>query len=289
MYFFWRFISFIVYSNIFISIAAFLFTVETYLLLNQKIKFQLPLFIFCATLFAYNFHRGINAYRKNLNISKYTWVLVNLFPFITIILLSSFSAFVLLFFLHLRTFIVLLPLIFITLGYSIPFIKRGSRLVRLRDISFFKIFYISIVWGTLTVILPSVEIGISLWKADILLRLLERILFVFAITIPFDIRDRRQDMTEGLKTLPILLGEKKAKNLALICLLLYMGLIVLHYTIISAKFYFIFPLIISALIAMILVYKSSEEKHEFYFSLFTDGTILLQAVLVMITYYLFAY
>ena len=51
--------------------------------------------------------------------------------------------------------------------------------------------------------------------------LLERFLFVFAITIPFDIRDMEIDIKEGLKTIPVIMGKKKAMMIANILLVLF--------------------------------------------------------------------
>src|SRR5690606_11789657 len=48
-------------------------------------------------------------------------------------------------------------------------------------------------------------------------------LFVVAITIPFDIRDIYQDRYYGLKTIPVLFGERKALALSTLLLVVQMG------------------------------------------------------------------
>ena len=54
---------------------------------------------------------------------------------------------------------------------------------------------------------------------NIFLHLISRFLFVFAITIPFDIRDLEYDAGK-LRTIPLFFGEKKSKFLAVFLILI---------------------------------------------------------------------
>ena len=72
----------------------------------------------------------------------------------------------------------------------------------------------ALVWAFITVTLPLVEGRQFLVPTDALL-FLERSVFIFAITIPFDIRDLKVDQHIEVKTIPSAIGEQGAKRLAI--------------------------------------------------------------------------
>ena len=169
--------------------------------------------------------------------------------------------------------LLILPVI-ISLVYVIPTFKSQ----RARDIPYLKIFLISITWAMFYII-PSQ----SLLSSDVLAIFLEKFLFIFAITIPFDLRDLEIDSTTGLKTLVHLLHPEKALKLS--ASLIGMSLLVSIY-LCKIEVYSMTHLIalaISYLTAILLIMKSSK-RSEFYYLAYLDGTILLQGFLIVLCY-----
>jgi 4-hydroxybenzoate polyprenyltransferase len=111
--------------------------------------------------------------------------------------------------------------------------------------------------------------------------MLERCLFVFAITVPFDIRDMEGDKKSGLKTLPLMIGEKRARNLAIYALILFMGISSIHYYFFSFKIGFILAFFISGISTIIFIKSEGIKDIKHYHYGILDGTMILQAVLVI--------
>lgn len=174
----------------------------------------------------------------------------------------------------------LIPLGFISVGYSVPMIRSKTKPIRLREIKGLKIIFVSLAWGIVTVVLPMLNYDADVFSVSSLLILTRRILFIFAITIPFDIRDSKRDLAEQLKTIPLLVGERKAKIIAITVFVGFFLLAFLQYNYLekdSSKLVFAF--FISALVAGILTIKASAQKSIFYFALL-DGTMILQFFLL---------
>ena len=107
-------------------------------------------------------------------------------------------------------------------------------------------------------------------------------LFIFAITIPFDIRDMEYDASIGTRTIPVVLGEEKAKKIALLTLGLFFALGILQYFILpGTKFRYAFSLGISVVASAVVVWKTNRSRKEFFYSFFAEGMMLLQCLLVM--------
>jgi len=154
---------------------------------------------------------------------------------------------------------------------------------RLRDFPFIKIFLVVFVWSCTTFFLPFFQLGNInfLEKKDIWFGFISRFLFIFSITIPFDIRDRRLDVSRRIKTFPVLYGVQQSKNIALISLV--------GCTIASILF-FLFgeklnqyeftSLIVSLIITAIVILFTNEKRSEYFFDILVEGTIIIQFLLV---------
>ncbi|NOQ92055.1 MAG: hypothetical protein GQ552_04975 [Flavobacteriaceae bacterium] len=82
-----------------------------------------------------------------------------------------------------------------------------------------KLFLIAITWSAVTVLLPLKNTEIS-FSSDVWLIFIQRFLFLFAVTIPFDIRDVDFDNPE-IKTIPQTLGTQKSKIIGVLALFLF--------------------------------------------------------------------
>ncbi|HKC67780.1 MAG TPA: UbiA family prenyltransferase [Bacteroidia bacterium] len=284
-----RFYYFLINSNIYISLAAVFLTVQAQIQLGMHPQWHPYLFIiFFATMLEYNFHRLITLwFRKEiLADEKYTWLRNNIPAFYTIMIFSVLGFFAALVFAKTQVIIILLPIGLITIFYSLPIFKIKKKLFRLREISILKIFLISSIWALSTVLLPVIQSDKSFDKINILLMLTERMLFVFAITIPFDIRDIESDRNAKLKTIPLLMGEKKALQMAIFSLILFAVLCIAHY-IKTPLLYTLPALIISAVTTFIFMVNNKLKKTTYYYYGILDGTMFFQGLMVIISYYIF--
>lgn len=115
---------------------------------------------------------------------------------------------------------------------------------------------------------------------DTTLLIAKRFLFIAALTIPFDIRDLFEDRQSGLKTIPVMWGEK---NAYLFCQFLLGGYIVILFLFrnngFNADF---FALTVTAILTGWLIFKSKWEKNEYYYFFYMDGVLILQYVVLLL-------
>jgi 4-hydroxybenzoate polyprenyltransferase len=284
-----RFVDFLIYSNLYIAIAAVLLTIVSQVQLGLEPGLQPYLFlILFATLFEYNLHKilAVFFYKKALNESKFGWISRNMKLFHVIVLTSVVGFIVSACFAKWSVLITLLPLGAITFLYSFPIYKKGNKIFRLREVPLVKIFIISFVWAATSILLPAVQADLDPDPGMISLLIFERFLFVFSITVPFDIRDMESDDKAGLKTLPLIVGERSATGIANIALVLFIVLSVIHYTC-TNQFYFVAAFLISGISTIYFITSSGVKALKHYYYGILDGTMILQAILVFAFYFLF--
>jgi 4-hydroxybenzoate polyprenyltransferase len=132
------------------------------------------------------------------------------------------------FLLSMESRILLIFLSILSFCYSLPLFTLGEQKFGLRNIPGLKTFLIALVWTMSCVLLPVLEAQdlhlTDIAMRDITIMIAKRFLLIFALAIPFDIRDLFSDRQAGLKTIPVAWGEK---NAYLFCQLLLAGYIVL--------------------------------------------------------------
>ena len=139
----------------------------------------------------------------------------------------------------------------------------------LRKIPFIKIFVISFVWTISTMLLLVIENNIPI-SQNIIFHLIARFLFVFAITIPFDIRDLKYD-AQNLRTIPLFFGALKSQFIAVFALFIC-GVIAIFQHLEKALFFpNLLALILLYFVASIFIVKSDESKGEMYFSFWGES------------------
>jgi 4-hydroxybenzoate polyprenyltransferase len=279
---------FCINNNIFISLAAVSLTFETQVQLGMRPQLHPYIFlIFFATLFDYNLHRLITVItnKEALNTDKHSWVKRNRYLFYGVVAISVVGFLYTVSVADKKVLFALAPIALLTFFYSIPVLKTSKNIFRLREIPFLKIFLISFVWSSSTVLLPIIQSGINYDKENIIGILLERFLFVFAITIPFDIRDMEADARMSLKTIPVVAGKKRAMIISNILLILFTLLCLLHYKNIPLIFLNT-AFVLSAVSTFYFINSKKLQAFHFYHYGILDGTLLLQGILVLIAYYL---
>ena len=121
----------------------------------------------------------------------------------------------------------------------------------------------------------------SFYSLDTLLLFISRFSFVLAITIPFDIRDLKYDDL-SLKTIPQILGEQKAKMIAVYCLAFFELISICHFFVGDFSWQLLLALILTSLLSGILIIKSSQEKNNLFFSFWVEGTSIIMYLLLFI-------
>jgi 4-hydroxybenzoate polyprenyltransferase len=266
------FFNFLLYSNLFIAACAIALCLQTFAMQGQAVRWWLVAEIFAATQCIYALHRLVSLKRlkpelinqrfKNIRALKgLIWALF---------FLSVAIGFYGFWQLEIATQMALILPAILSLGYVLPIWKTK----RLRDFHLIKIFLIAGVWAYVTVFLPAMELGLPL-NINLYWIFSERALFIFAITLPFDIRDMEIEKANGVKTIPALIGAKSSIYLGIGLLLLW-----------GALNYFLYPfytaslMIIIALITLLLVAFSHPRKPDWYYTGLLDGTMLLQGLFV---------
>jgi 4-hydroxybenzoate polyprenyltransferase len=272
-------IDFLLYGNFWIAFCAVCMLWQTQWLLEDVFGGgPLSAFVFFSTLFLYAIHRtvGIKKVRPFLEWERFR-VITRYRKHIEIYaLVSGVGAFW--FFLQLQwemQLAIIIPAV-LSLGYAIPLLT-GKR--RLRDVHLIKIFLIASVWAWVTVLLPALDSGQLMdWTTFFLFP--ERFAFIFAITIPFDIRDYRVDKASEVQTLPHALGIQRSLVVAHLALLTALVLALANLYVGGYNWGEFAGLALSFLIAFTLIQRSAEISHDYFFSGLLDGLMAFQFLLV---------
>ena len=251
-----------------VSLAVASFTVITCFFLGISYDFYLLGFVFFATVVCYNFVKyGVEAHKYLVVSNRYH----------RIIQILSFISFGLgIFFLwHLSTsvWIAVAGLGLISTLYAVPMLPNAKNL---RSLGGFKIYIIAFVWTGFTVLLPVLNAHMEpIWDLGVLS--LQRFILVLVLIIPFEIRDMKWD-DSALKTLPQVIGPRKAQNLGLVLLGIFFLMTFLKDTITTKEI--VFRLLLTLfLVPFFLVDQSRQSK---YFSSFWVEGIPIVWVLVIL-------
>jgi 4-hydroxybenzoate polyprenyltransferase len=276
---------FLLATYLFIASAAACLVLNTYLLLDlSPMLTPLVALVFFSTMLFYNFHK-VSALFSGSSFSL-SWALKQFNAFNTMTKISKVAAFIgilcSIWFVQTTTLFAFIPLAAITVTYSVPLIKIQGKKKRLREIFIVKITFLSIIWTFITVTLPLIDLHLSVTSANAILLFIERFLFIFAICIPFEIRDMEQEKQWNIITLPQRTGINGSKLIGILALIIFD---LLAYFQFQNRLKLFFPLIISAFIAMVLVAFTYQRRNKYYFRIFVDGTMQLQFILVTLFYY----
>jgi len=268
----------LIYGNYFISICAALLLYETYILLALPPSWFYTSIAFFSTLFTYNIDR-IVAYKEisKIDAERQVWITKHLWLMSVSVGISLLYLVVCVFYISLPVLVFIGHLGVISVAYSLPLLYGKKNTRTLRSIKGLKIFLIAYVWAASTVMMPCLAEGLSIFSKEVVLLFIERFLFIFIITLPFDIRDYKSDIASNVSTIPGMIGIRNAKILAVSCMVIFIIIAILHYPFRTGIFW---ARIISAISTLYIVYKTEETHHEYYFTGLLDGTMVIQFVLV---------
>lgn len=250
-------------------------TFQTQLILNGNFQLDnLSWFVFFSTFLLYALHRivGILRLKDFLDIDRYAVISRFRHHIVFYAIIASLGALYFFFKLNWHVQLALIIPAILSLGYVFPFFGKKRRL---RDFDQIKIYLIAGVWAFVTVVLPFIDSGMAI-DISIILMILERALFVFAITLPFDIRDLQVDDHGEVKTIPAIIGIEKTKQLAYATMALALIFAISNYFFNFYNLQILIGLSLSYLSSIWLVSLSTSEKHDYFYSGLMDGTMIFQ-------------
>lgn len=266
-----KLLNFYLYSNLHIALAATALTLYTYRVHQLIIDYAYLLFVFSSTLLLYAVHRAIGIRKtqeapKNDRFDIIESYRKHIFFYALVGLIGSTLCF--LQFERSLQIKLILP-IFLSGLYAIPLIGKK----RIRDFHYIKIFLVAVVWSWISFSIPHSTKEISILEYSFLF--IERAFFIFAITIPFDIRDIKTDRLNQVKTLVHGLGVRNSKILSLFLLTTTGGILLITVGFNSYSF----AGMLSYIIAGVFINFSSENKSDTYYTLWLDGTMALPLII----------
>jgi len=278
-------IHFLIHSNIFISLAAVSLSIATEAQLGLTPHLQVYLaLIFLATLFDYNLHRFIAVTNKPEAIydEKLRWATSHISLIKVMLVFALAGLVVTFFFVRIESLCVLLPLAMVSFLYSYAVkLQHQSQLLMIPGI---KTIAIAFVWTASTVLLPVLQSGYNYKSEVVPILFAERFAFIFAIAIPFDIRDLRADALAGIRTIPIVVGEKLARLVSNFALIVSAALASVQY-ITTEKSLILAAYLFSVVLTIIFINLRKIRSHPLYYHGILDGCIMIHGLLIILSFY----
>ena len=267
---------FILFSSVFIADCAVALCIETNLLLHLPFNIiSFYCFVFGATLAQYNLHYLVKKSAVT-NSQRLAWSLKNkvlhkiLLSVGIILILFSFLSF------RLHHFIILGVIGIIAFLYSFPVIPLGKK-KRIKDYGFIKIITLALIWTLVTVWFPVVNFSFE--KNIFAFVFLQRFVFMFVLCLLFDVRDIEIDRKENIKTVAVIVGQKKSYYLAYMSLGVLVILSILQFYYSNDKGVLV-AMLLSSVITFFTIKATKKTNSDFIYLAGIDGMMLLQALLV---------
>lgn len=230
--------------------------------LNIPVDLHLLIFVFAGSIAVYNFIKyGVEA-EKYLKVTN-TYHKRIQFISIAFLGLALYHSW----FLNMGVYLSLLTIAILVGLYALPILPKASKL---RNWGVSKVIIVGVVWAIATVLLPVIKAGHS-FSWDVWIVFSQRVLFVLAWILPFEIRDLKYDSPD-LRTLPQSFGPHRTKVLGAI--LLAIMYILLFFKDYIAPYEIPITLIIVAIL-LLFIWASRQEQRPYYASFFVEGIPLL--------------
>tara|TARA_B110000902_G_scaffold75433_1_gene89446 strand:- start:11941 stop:12732 length:792 start_codon:yes stop_codon:yes gene_type:complete len=259
-----RIIEFIVFSNVWISLGAVGITLVTFFYAKLELNWLLLILVFFSTLFGYNLQnvpqREIHNHRSN----QIMWCQSNN-KLIKGLIFTSFliSAFLALYIMNLYLILFSVPFLGLVFFYRNTFSSK----LQIRNIPFLKILIISICWCWTCCVLPQIVSSVCFnWDIALIV-----FIYVFAITIPFDIRDINID-EKNFYTIPQFTGPRIAFFISQLSILF-----LFFYSLYLANY----PLCFFMIITNLVLIPSFKIRTEYYYLFVLDGLLVIFPIFVL--------
>lgn len=266
-----RFFKAYINSSLHVATAVCAFVGITALEFSIPVSMDLLGFVFFGTITGYNFVKYAPVIRTRF---KEIYAYLKVIQICSLILLIYFSSQ-----LSFYTLVVAGGFALLTFFYAIPFLKNKN----FRSINGIKTTIVAIVWAGVTVILPLVNEEMVLDK-QIWLSFLQRIIFVFVLTLPFEIRDLPFDDL-ALGTLPQRVGVGRTKILGVV-LLFFVIMLEIYKPVGNLKFEI--SLVFSTILLGLFLWYSKRRQSKYYASFWVESIpVIWWGVLCLLINYLF--
>ncbi|MCL7988190.1 hypothetical protein M8998_09600 [Sphingobacterium sp. lm-10] len=278
----------LVFSNGLIALASITQSTLTYLILDLRINPLILIIEGCSTIALYNmslfYAKPANPAASRFARTRWFFGHQQAMGIITAFacLLLAYS----LFHIHWYTVFYLGFIGVLSLLYNIPFLRLGKHTGGLRQIPGLKLFHIALVWSLSTVGLPVVEAwaeGMPIdWTAANFLGII-KVLFLMVCTLPFDVRDIKQDSYYNLKTVPTMIGKQRSIQLNYVLIVCHTALIAVAPYALPIKFgLWMTNLFIFYLLRRFIFVTQQEHYHAVYL---LDLALIVQFVCVALAIY----
>jgi hypothetical protein len=145
----------------------------------------------------------------------------------------------------------------------------------LRAVPFMKSIWLAIVWTVVTAFIP---LHFSLQQQDLYI-VAERLLFMLAICIIYNVRDLHHDFESGVRTVPHRIGVPLTKVICLLILAINFFIIYVHHYPVNIYN----GLIVSMALTGCIVLLARKNGNWLYYTLLVDGSMIVQYLLVYFT------
>jgi len=259
----------LVYANVFVSICAAAQVFVTYMFFGLPVTFNnnaFLLFVFLSTYLQYNLQRGYFIQKVNLHTESSEWIKKHQQK----IFYSTVACLIGVLFLcnNLSNFSIgiMVGAELISTAYYLPPFN-------LRKYGYIKPLVISSIWVVSCSAVPLIEN--QLLNTNALWFLLSQFFFTSVLSVLFDVKDTTDDFLNGISTYSNTIGERGAKALCVV--LITATFVCFLFTKHSVNALVAESVLL--LVTLITVFITHEKKHRFYFYLWVDGLLLLQAIL----------
>lgn len=269
MRFFKTLLDFYIESSLHVALAVYALIRVTFIKLNIPYDASVACFGFYGTIVGYNFIKYDELARVKKIKSTPTFKAI-----IGLSALSFIASVVYFLTFNSTTKLLGFGILFIILGYTLPFFPNSKNL---RNWSGIKIYLVAIAWVGVTVLVPVFNAEMHCTPV-VLLNCMQRFVLVFVLMLLFEIIDLQFDSLD-LATMPQKLGIVRTKNLNyfLISLFVVFDFLKPNYTAVS--------LLISFFIASVLVlftFCASTNRSKYYTSFWVESIPILWLILDLI-------
>jgi 4-hydroxybenzoate polyprenyltransferase len=214
-------------------------------------------FVGCSAIFGYNF-----SYSRPI-VRNCAWAagLISTIAFFKLVLFTQIMAVIPVFILGFYY------------GFKMPETKKG-----VRSWTWAKPGAIAFAWAWVTVVLPT-----TIYERDLILVFLERIAFISALALAYDLNDLENDRKNGLQTFPVKYGVEKTMLFANLLLLLSAFFVAINWYSGGYSFNVALSLWFSLLLSFAILKVMTQKMLPFYwYKNCVDGLMVLQTMCVWV-------
>jgi len=267
-----RSLQILTYSSLFISLCTSMFFQFYAKCQGRNFTWKESLFIFLATFISYSFVQVANSSFKEMSFDRPKFLLKHRKLFLKLLVLASFLLLALTFQLSISSLILLSHLGVLVLLYETLFFKN----IGLRKVPFLKPFIISYIWAMAIAVFEPKGFHLSFTSLSFL-SFIDCFLFIFSLTILFDLRDTQRDLSSGLKTFSTQFSRRFVLTFSFF--LFFLSLYT-HSLLRGAIHNSLITIIILLVSFLSLLPRLKSGAHDYYFLIGIDGLILIKSIYI---------